>query len=208
MAMELTHVRFARDLKDRLKIEDESAYYAGTIYPDSRYMTKINRNLTHAGESPQDPFAQGLTDFEKGWATHLLYDRLAHPQYVQLSPWPDEKTQPGNQVWQFVSAAKVVEDLQSYEAMGGNVGMILNIDFQQRPNDEDPTIMHAYAQIQKTLYQQPPTLEHYRNFWVTLSSNTLVIDGVMKHVQEIRANEQMCDKICDIYQQVQSIVGA
>lgn len=199
MAMELTHVRFARDLKDRLGVEDESAYYAGTIYPDSRYMTKIDRNLTHAGSSPRDPFLVGLSDFEKGWATHLLYDRLVHPQYVGLSPWPEEKTEQGNHVWQFISAAKVVEDMQSYQEMDGDVAMILDIDFQQRPNDEDPAIMRAYAQIQKTLYQQPPTLEHYRNFWVTLSSNTIVIDGVMKNVDEMLSDPPLQEKIRGIY---------
>ncbi|PJE76676.1 hypothetical protein COV05_03285 [Candidatus Uhrbacteria bacterium CG10_big_fil_rev_8_21_14_0_10_48_16] len=202
MAMELTHVRFAQDLKNRLGIENESAYYAGTIYPDSRYMTKIDRNLTHAGTSPQDPFVEGLTDFEKGWATHLLYDRLAHPQYAQLSPWPSETVEQGNHVWQFISAAKVVEDMQSYEVMGGTVDMILNIDFQQRPNDEDPSIMRAYAQIQKTLYQQTPALEHYRNFWVTLSSNTVVIDGVMKHVTEMLSNDSLQKNIRGIYASV------
>lgn len=31
MAMELTHVRFARDLKDRLGVTDEAAYYAGDL---------------------------------------------------------------------------------------------------------------------------------------------------------------------------------
>jgi len=199
MAMELTHVRFARDLKERLSIEDESAYYAGTIYPDSRYMTRIDRNLTHAGSSPQDPFAGGLSDFEKGWATHLFYDHHAHLRYVQLSPWPEEKAQPGNQVWQFISAAKVVEDMQSYQAMNGDVDMMLNIDFLERPNSEDPTVMSAYAQIQRTLYQQQPTIEHYQDFWVTLSSNREVIDGVMNHVKEMLRNDNLQERIRRIY---------
>ncbi|MEK7620239.1 MAG: hypothetical protein AAB413_03305 [Patescibacteria group bacterium] len=199
MAMELTHVRFARDLKDRLGVVDEAAYYAGTIYPDSRYMTKLHRNLTHAGSSPQDPFASGLSDFEKGWATHLTYDRLAHPQYVGLSQWPEEKTQQGNHVWQFISAAKVVEDLQSYQSMNGDVGMILDIQFPQRPNNEDLAVMNAYAQIQRTLYQQSPTLDHYRNFWVTLSSNTEVIDGVMKNAEEMLEDDSIQRKIRGIY---------
>jgi len=199
--MELTHVRFARDLKGRLGIEDESAYYAGTIYPDSRYMTKIDRHLTHAGASPQDPFVDGLTDFEKGWATHLMYDRLAHPQYVQLSPWPEEKAGPGNRVWQFISAAKVVEDMQSYQAIDGDVAMILNIDFDERPHNEDLSIMRAYAEIQKTLYKQPPTLDHYRNFWVTLSSNVVVIEGVMKYVEEMLSNDALQENIRGIYAQ-------
>jgi len=202
--MELTHVRFARDLRERLSIEDESAYYAGTIYPDSRYITSIDRNLTHAGSSPQDLFAGGLSDFEKGWATHLLYDHLAHPLYVQLSPWPEEKVQPGNHVWQFISAAKVVEDMQSYQAMDGDVDMMLNIDFPERPNSEDPTVMSAYAQIQRTLYQQQPTTQHYLEFWLALSPNKQVIDGVMNHVKEMLRNDNLQDRIRHIYDYVLS----
>ena len=200
--MELTHVRFARDLKDRLGVVDEAAYYAGTIYPDSRYMTKIDRHLTHAGTSPHDPFAVGLSDFEKGWATHLLYDHHAYPHYVGLSPWPEEKAEQGNQVWQFISAAKVVEDIQSYQAMDGKVEMILNIQFLKRPHDEDPEIMHAYSQIQKTLYQQRPTLDHYRDFWMTLSANAQVIDLVMSHVEKILSDERMQEGIESIYKRV------
>ncbi len=200
--MELTHVRFARDLKNRLSIEDEAAYYAGAIYPDSRYMTKINRNLTHAGASPQDPFAIGLSDFEKGWATHLLYDRLAHPQYVRLSPWPEEKTQQGNPVWQFISAAKVVEDIASYRAMDGDVGLILDINFLELPHDEDPAIMREYSQIQKTLYQQPPTFDHYRDFWVALSGNAQVTASVMWYAQEMLADDRMRTAIEEIYRRV------
>ncbi len=206
--MELTHVRFARDLKERLSIEDESAYYAGTIYPDSRYMTRIDRNLTHAGIGSQDPFAAGLTDFEKGWATHLLYDHYAHPLYVQLSPWPEEKTQPGNQVWQFISAAKVVEDMQSYQAMNGDVAMILDIDFLERPNNEDPAVMQAYARIQRTLYQQQPATDHYLAFWLALSSNRQVIDGVMNHVKEMLRNDDHQERIRRIYSHVLGELGS
>jgi len=208
MAMELTHVRFARDLKERLSIENESAYYTGTIYPDSRYMTRIDRNLTHAGSSPQDPFAGGLSDFEKGWTTHLFYDHHAHPLYVQFSPWPEEKAQPGNQVWQFISAAKVVEDMQSYQAMNGDVDMMLNIDFSERPNSEDPTVMSAYAQIQRILYQQQPTIEHYLEFWLALSPNKQVIDGVMGYVQEMLHNDDHQERIRHIYDHVLEEAGS
>ena len=200
--MELTHIRFARDLKDRLSIEDADSYYAGAIYPDSRYLTKISRNQTHAGLSPQDPFAGGLSDFEKGWATHVLYDRLAHPQYVALSPWPEKKTEPWNDVWQFISAAKVVEDLQSYEAMRGEVEMILDIEFSERPNHEDPEVMRQYAQIQNTLYRQLPTLQQYREFWEILSGDKKIIDGVMGYVHEILDQAHLQSQIQRMYRQV------
>lgn len=202
MAMELTHIRFARDLKSRLHIRDESAYYAGAIYPDSRYVTKIDRHLTHGGSSPQDPFIGGLSDFEKGWATHLTYDRLAHLQYTALSPWPNEKIEQGNRIWRFISAAKVVEDMQSYQAMNGDIRIILEINFFDRPNNEDLAVLKAYTDIQRTLYQQPPNLDNYRDFLLTLSLNIEVISGVMKYVVEILDDVSIQENIQRIYKHV------
>ncbi|MFH1835317.1 MAG: hypothetical protein ABH851_03910 [Methanobacteriota archaeon] len=63
MALELTHVLFARDLKDKLNVQNEAEYYAGTVYPDSRYTTGIQRDKTHV-KAPLDPFVEGLDDFE------------------------------------------------------------------------------------------------------------------------------------------------
>lgn len=50
MALEASHIRFALDLKDKYSIQDVQKLVSGTVYPDSRYATKIDRQLTH----PQD----------------------------------------------------------------------------------------------------------------------------------------------------------
>ncbi len=110
----------------------------------------------------------------------------------------------GNPVWQFISAAKVVEDIASYRAMDGDAGLILDINFLELPHNEDPAIMRAYSQIQKTLYQQPPTLEHYREFWISLSDEPELIDSVMRYTQEMLASDLMRTAIQQIYQRVLS----
>lgn len=202
MAMELTHVRFAHDLKRVLYVQDESAYYAGAVYPDSRYLTNIDRSLTHGGKSPGNPFAPGLSDFEKGWATHLFYDRKAHPQYVSLSPWSMEEAQQGNSVWQFMSAVKMVEDLQSYDAMNGETQMIFFLSFQIYPNNEPPQIMKMYSDIQKTLYQKKPTFEDYRIFWNNLSGESDVIDSIMEYTKSFLDDDVIQQKIKAIYPRV------
>ena len=47
MAFTATHIKFALDFKDKYDIKDLSHYLSGAIYPDSRYVTGIDRNLTH-----------------------------------------------------------------------------------------------------------------------------------------------------------------
>lgn len=49
MSLGATHIRFALDLRDRYQVQDIEKYLSGTIYSDSRYVTKIDRNLTHNG---------------------------------------------------------------------------------------------------------------------------------------------------------------
>jgi len=202
MAMELTHVRFANDLKEKLQVHDESAYYAGAIYPDSRYITGIDRAKTHGASSPQDPFASGLSDFEKGWATHLLYDRLGHPYYFALDSYDESDVAQGNHVWQFISAAKVVEDMLSYKKMGELAKVMLSITFPVHPNDEDVAGMKRYCAIQKDLYLQEPGFNEYRNFWLELSDDEGVIHPVMNHTKRLLDDEDMRGKIEAIYPSV------
>ncbi|NQV89379.1 MAG: hypothetical protein HQ488_03605 [Parcubacteria group bacterium] len=199
MAMELTHVRFAHDLKDRLDVKDLSAYYAGSIYPDSRYLTGIARNKTHGESSPHDPFVEGLSDFEKGWATHLLYDRLGHICYFNLSPYDKSEGVQGNHVWQYLSAQKVVEDMFGYDLEPLAVDAILNIRFLECPNAETAEQMEKYLSIQKRLYKQKPTFDDYKIFWNTLSINRDVCEPLFKFVKSIFQDDVMVDQIKNIY---------
>ncbi len=202
MAMELTHVRFAHDLKEVLQVQDEMAYYAGAIYPDSRYISGIDRAKTHGASSPQDPFAKELSDFEKGWATHLLYDRLGHPYYFALDSYEESEVAQGNHVWQFISAAKVVEDMLSYKKVGELAKVMFSITFPVHPNDEDLAVMKRYSAIQKDLYQQEPGLNEYRNFWLELSDDETVINPVINHTKRLFDDEEMREKIDAIYPSV------
>ena len=48
MALEATHMRFALDLKNKYQVRNIKKYIVGTIYPDSRYLSGIDRTLTHS----------------------------------------------------------------------------------------------------------------------------------------------------------------
>ncbi|MFA6421916.1 MAG: hypothetical protein WCV92_00730 [Candidatus Buchananbacteria bacterium] len=78
MSFEVTHIHFAVDLKEHYQIKDIKSYILGSIYPDSRYITKVDRELAHSKESLSDSFID--SDFKKGWQAHCvcdsIYDRL------------------------------------------------------------------------------------------------------------------------------------
>ena len=101
MAMEMTHVRFAKELQEILNVSDVNAYYCGAIYPDSRYFTGLPRVRTHGEHSPKLSSLQNATDFEKGWATHLYYDEVATAKLRSIPGCPSGKNEQGNYIWQF-----------------------------------------------------------------------------------------------------------
>ena len=75
MSLEATHIRLALDLQDRLNISDRKKYISGTVYPDSRYISKIDRRFTHNPELVNE--LDGSDDFLKGMAVHYLCDKVA-----------------------------------------------------------------------------------------------------------------------------------
>jgi len=159
MAMEGTHVRFARDLAPYLKIVDFDAYYSGAVYPDSRYLTGIPRDATHGTDCPHDPFAVGLTDFEKGWGTHLVYDAMASlEKETALAMIGDDVREDG---WAFHSAIKLVEDRQSLELFRGDMSILLGLRAVKRPFDEDEATMKRYYDDLNDAYAGTWSFEEY-----------------------------------------------
>ena len=201
MAMELTHVRFAYDLKDDLQIKDENAYYCGAIYPDSRYLTGIDRNKTHGDSITRDPFTEGLSDFEKGWSTHLLYDWEASPLYRALTKEPDRFPSDFDDQWILICALKLLEDMESYQQSPEAVRRICNIEYLHPPQEENQEDLKRYSDIQKKTYKQPPGFTEYT--WLFRHSiNEQATDQVMETARRLQKDTAAMKHIQSIYQNI------
>lgn len=199
--MEVTHIRFARALKEVLGVTDENAYYCGAIYPDSRYLSKLPRRSTHGDHCPRLG-QENLSDFEKGWATHLFYDETSHDQLLSLTLCPEGELSQGSLVWQFISAAKVVEDMQSYEQLGLDAQRITTLSFEEFPNEEEASLLKEYLGIQKELYADVPDIDAYRRFWKRLAGDSPVIEPVMQFVQDLLSNDVYQEEVRQMYEYV------
>jgi len=104
MPLDATHLRFALDVKDNFKIENLSEYLSGSIYPDSRFISKISRQATHDDKFLSPNFYFG-NDFKTGWAVHLICDRLFDAIILQDFP------------------ALVADDFETDFAHGGRINL-------------------------------------------------------------------------------------
>ena len=157
MALEATHIRFALDLKDKYQVRDIKRYVSGSIYPDSRYVTKIDRVLTH----PEDFLNEGFTkndDFRKGWQAHLLCDKVQSKVTIELLPSAFEgQMGQGGVVWIKITALKILQDLDDVKQFP-ITEYLECLDYTENAKGEELDKIKKYYYSIKNLYQNPSSL--------------------------------------------------
>jgi hypothetical protein len=158
--MKATHIRFALEVEKTLDIKDRDAYLSGVLYPDSRFMCGIDRNLTH---NPNLKVTDALigTDFEKGWKVHVLYDILQHDFILGLFSIK-EKIIAYSDNWFMISACKYIEDIKSYKTLLEYPGLMASVSPTHAPNNEKFELLKNWYDMQRAVYsQEKPCFESY-----------------------------------------------
>ena len=169
MALEASHIRFALDIKDKLEVTDLKKYIPGIIYPDSRYVTKIDRELTHPQDLLDNHYSH-LDDFNKGCYAHLLYDDILRNYTKQtLSDMftdIDSSQDSGRELWIRMTALKILQDnddIKKYDI----AAFLPYLDYVENLNGEDRDLLVKYNQYFQKLYAIPQqvSLEKYYDMW-------------------------------------------
>ena len=199
MAMPATHIRFAETLAQRLGVQDLSAYLSGTIYPDSRWMTGIDRKKTHARRVLDPNFPSD--DFTMGWHVHCRCDHNQGAIFKQLlgdlsDLSPDDR-------WFLFSAAKTIQDMN--DALEGrifeNLWMLTN---EATPNGEDRESVVAFYDIIRSTYKKeaPVRLQDYVGLWAAVGFDGTRIQKIVKQVERILADRQLVGRLTGVFDQM------
>ncbi|MHB8831426.1 MAG: hypothetical protein ACYC44_04935 [Patescibacteria group bacterium] len=203
MALEATHRRFALDLKDKYQVKDLNKYIAGSIYPDSRYITKIDRKLTHPDDFMEWDILS-LNDFKKGWHTHLVCDYVQWLVTKEKRPEIFEgEVKPFGQIWIHRTALKVLQDnndLHHFDILS----CLPYLEYIENPNGEDSVTLEKYNQIFIREYSDPET------FSLDNSDRIGLALGIGNdHIQEIRLQGEvylkdpsMLDFLVNVYDEM------
>lgn len=198
MAHEATHVRFARDLEKALGVRNKTEYYSGSVYPDSRYVTRLPRSSTHGITS----LTPGMSDFDKGCFTHVLYDRIVGPRYLEDTEWHGTGITPLSEGWIQMTAAKLVEDHFSCEALGEELSLMLETDAPEvPPNQERPDDLERYYESLHRLYRKKPVLEDHLFFFQVFNIPMDVARRVIEEADKITHDPIRRKRIEQLYGQ-------
>lgn len=195
MALEATHVRFALALLSRLNISDPVAYCSGAVYPDTRHTTGLDRQKTHGVESPHNPFAEGLTDFERGWATHLLYDELEGAAMRALIPSHLGTVEESRVAWIEMTAMKIVEDMISVRALGADISYLHDLRIETSPRGEELRHIEKFVDLTTTLYNTHCDLRDYMIWARSIGASDDVVTALQQRTAGILVDEDFRKKI-------------
>jgi DNA-binding Lrp family transcriptional regulator len=151
MALLGTHIRFALDIKDSFDVKNIDKYISGTVYPDSRYLTKIDRKITHWTDVYDENFCKN-DDFKKGWITHLIYDRIQADIFKEIFPelfdkFGNEKLVISPENWVIRSSLKMFQDLDDISKFEIK-NYLKCLEYSETPNNEKSELTKDKKDIQ------------------------------------------------------------
>ena len=206
MAMQATHVRFALEFEQALDIKDRAEYLSGVMYPDSRYVTGIDRTRTHDySVEPKDLLAG--SDFEKGWKIHVIYDKLQSTclyHVFRIDP-VDRMCSPE---WFQITAAKLIENMHICESMKGSMEVMTCKYPMHCPNNEELAGVREWFELNVRVYQKGgvklgdyrPIFDYYKE------SRPEITKGMLEQYHVQIKDKKLVEKILDVYDQIKQQV--
>lgn len=202
MALEATHIRYALDTEDRFGVQDETKYVSGSIYPDSRYPTGVDRTLTHDDSQMEKVFWHD-DDFRKGWASHLLYDQI---QYTVHGEWfadilqAENPEMTGEEDWIVRTALKILQDIDDIQHFDIK-SHLESLSHVETPNGEDEEKVQKYNQMFVDIYSKAPdvSIEDLEQMWIDWGVPTETAVKMREKSYEIQANAALMEKVRGIY---------
>ncbi|MDD3284902.1 MAG: hypothetical protein PHZ07_04885 [Patescibacteria group bacterium] len=192
-----THIKFAIDIKDKYQIKDLSQYISGSIYPDSHYITKIDKKLTHNENVLSSDFAN--TDFKCGWQAHFICDLIQEEISKYILPEicfeaNDEKSYTG------IASIKIVQDM--FDVKNFDLNHYLSfLDHVENPNKENINKIIEYNKLIKNTYLNKSECEinDYRRIIEAFSLERNLIEETLKKAQELLNDFEKLEKVKLIY---------
>ncbi|MCK5416031.1 hypothetical protein KAI92_01230 [Candidatus Parcubacteria bacterium] len=200
MSLEATHIRFALDLKNKYQVQDIEKYISGTIYPDSHYVTKIDRELTHNDDILNPAFAKD--DFKKGWQVHQICDIMQNRMKKRVLPKFFSKKHNGydEQRWIISTSMKIIQDMNDMQQFPIQK-YLKYLAFSYNPNGENINEIKKYNQIMVDLYKDKKkiTVEDNFNMWLALGINEKLGIKIKTKTEELLKDEVLVKKIEHTY---------
>ncbi len=199
MALIATHIRFAIDLLEHYPIRHLERYISGTVYPDSRWVSKIDRPLTHDEKYVGADFPD--SDFTRGWQVHVFCDMLQNGLHESLM---DDLPPKGTEDWWVrLSVAKIVQDMNDLKHFDAD-RYFSYLEYVEAPNGEELSKVKKFNDIIRSTYSNvvEPKPSDYPRLWVSVGLESRLAEKLVDALADALADEKLCRRIEHSYERM------
>lgn len=203
MAVEASHVRIALAVQDSFDITDQGAYLCGSIYPDSRYVTKIDRTLTHPTDYKTDRMFV-RSDFNKGWLVHLLTDDIQYKAMQEALPKVCEGIDgQGSDVWVRRTAIKIIQDITDTKSFDVT-SVFPYFDQVFTPNGESEDLVKQYNALFVEMYGSKYNLpiEPYAILWRAFGIDRDIEKRLLSQTETYSTDQDIVSRAEGLYETI------
>ncbi len=200
MALQATHIRFAIEMKDKCPPSDLGEFIAGTVYPDSRYITNTPREVTHPENFMEWDLGEA-DDFKKGWFLHLLCDEVQGEAALELFPHVFSKD--GRQYdegWIKYTAVKILQDFHElqYFDLKPYLPYLKRV---RNPNGEDIEKIKWHNQIFLDMYAEQEKINLESHFPISrkLGTSEPVVEKLREWTERYRSDKEIMERVKKMY---------
>jgi hypothetical protein len=199
MALPATHIRFALDLLHRFPIENVAQYISGALYPDSRWLTGVDRVMSHADRYLEPDFPD--SEYTFGIHIHCVCDSV---QTYAFEAWlPDMHGLEDQARWLYLSAAKMIQDrfdMQQFDLQA----YLPFLDYAENPNHENIDRVKAFNRIIQNSYNNKKTLgfQDYYNLWIHVGLSPDTAGEMVREMEHMDKDEPLVRSINRSYDEM------
>lgn len=197
-----SHIRFAVDICESLGVGDKEKYISGIMYPDSGYISGLDKKVTHPGNFLEDPIFQ-KDDFHKGCFAHILYDRLfdmvARKEFPELfrTEWDGQRK--GSELWAGRTALKILQDIEDAQVVDIKTYLPYLV-YANNPSGEPLEDVREYNSILQKVFSEPEELyEKYYHMWTLLGVEDYKVEMIRRFVKEYRQSSEFMTIVREMY---------
>ena len=187
MALPATHFRFALAMQEHYSVEDLACYIAGTLYPDSRWLTGLGRDKTHHKDFLSSTFAD--SDFTAGWHAHVLCDHIQTVCFKKFFPELAGLDQTSG--WITASALKVAQDMEDSRQVD-MTWCLDSLTHAEAPQGEELAGVQAYYRLVRETYGAgaPPSPVTYRMLWEKVGVPPRKAAAIMSQASQLSSSSK------------------
>jgi hypothetical protein len=202
MASQISHVVYGRKIFSRYKDKNLSwlEFLVGTVFPDIRYIAKIDRKITHDFNVSEEKIPNG-SSFKIGMYVHSYVDEKRENILKKKGIYNLDLAKN----WSYSTALKLVEDeivYGKYHNWDGAVDALdtyYNEEYEYVPNKK---IVEKWHNLIKRLFETKPDVETWREMILKMGFGKDVLVEVMEQAELIKNNKKTISILSETYKEI------